>query len=185
MSLIVDAVRFSNDITFEAQLLSPGTGTDSFKAGPGALAGGTGSVTIGHDATSLQSGCVYIGNTASGTGLNSTGVGRLARTNNADNATALGSLSQVGVGHNNSVALGSSSLTTAVNQLMIGHASVPLNVVIAGTGDLQCGNGIGVWGTTPPGSQPTVIGSRGGNAALTSLLTTLAATGLFVDGTSA
>jgi len=45
--------------------------------------------------------------------------------------------------------------------------------------------GLGVFGAAPPIAQPTVTGSRGGNAALASLLTALAATGLIVDGTSA
>lgn len=46
------------------------------------------------------------------------------------------------------------------------------------------GENVGFFGTGPI-AQPTVTGSRGGNAALTSLLTQLAALGLIVDGTSA
>jgi hypothetical protein len=45
-------------------------------------------------------------------------------------------------------------------------------------------NKIGFFTATPI-AQPTVTGSRGGNAALASLLTQLAALGLIVDGTSA
>lgn len=45
--------------------------------------------------------------------------------------------------------------------------------------------GISAFGATPPATQPTVTGSRGGNAALASLLTTIAATGLIIDGTTA
>ena len=45
-------------------------------------------------------------------------------------------------------------------------------------------SGLGFWATTPPTSQPTVTGSRGGNAALASLLTILASYGLFIDGSS-
>ena len=44
--------------------------------------------------------------------------------------------------------------------------------------------GIGVHGATPPTSAPTVTGSRGGNAALASLLTALASYGLSVDSTT-
>lgn len=44
--------------------------------------------------------------------------------------------------------------------------------------------GVGFHGTTPV-AKPTVTGSRGGNAALASLLTALAAYGLITDGTSA
>jgi hypothetical protein len=36
-----------------------------------------------------------------------------------------------------------------------------------------------------PGTQPTVSGSRGGNAALADLLTELAAIGLIIDSSSA
>jgi hypothetical protein len=43
---------------------------------------------------------------------------------------------------------------------------------------------IGVWGATPV-ARPTVTGSRGGNAALASLLTQLATVGLIVDSSSA
>jgi hypothetical protein len=42
---------------------------------------------------------------------------------------------------------------------------------------------IGFFGTTPV-AKPTVTGSRGGNAALASLLTQLAAMGLIVDSTT-
>jgi hypothetical protein len=45
--------------------------------------------------------------------------------------------------------------------------------------------GLGVYGTAPPASAPTISGSRGGNAALASLITALAATGLIIDGTTA
>jgi hypothetical protein len=43
--------------------------------------------------------------------------------------------------------------------------------------------GLGFYGHAP-GAQPTVAGSKGGNAALTSLMTALAGLGLVVDGTS-
>lgn len=42
-----------------------------------------------------------------------------------------------------------------------------------------------VSGTLSIGTVPTITGSRGGNAALASLLTALAAMGLIIDGTSA
>ena len=45
--------------------------------------------------------------------------------------------------------------------------------------------GIGFFGTAAPTSKPTVTGSRGGNAALASLLTQLAACGLLTDSTTA
>lgn len=46
------------------------------------------------------------------------------------------------------------------------------------------GANVGFYGTAPA-TQQTPTGSRGGNAALASLLTALAATGIIVDGTSA
>lgn len=46
------------------------------------------------------------------------------------------------------------------------------------------GSAVGFYGSTPV-VQPTVVGSRGGNAALASLLTFLASQGLIVDGSSA
>jgi hypothetical protein len=45
------------------------------------------------------------------------------------------------------------------------------------------GQKVGFYGATPT-TKPTVTGSRGGNAALASLLTALAAQGLIVDGSS-
>jgi hypothetical protein len=52
-------------------------------------------------------------------------------------------------------------------------------------GDLNHdGSGVGFYGTAPA-AKPTITGSRGGNAALESLLTALAAQGLITDSTSA
>ena len=45
--------------------------------------------------------------------------------------------------------------------------------------------GAGFFGATPPAAKPAVAGSRGGNAALASLLTALAAYGLITDSSSA
>ena len=46
-------------------------------------------------------------------------------------------------------------------------------------------DGIGAWGATPPSTKPSVTGSRGGNAALASLITALASYGLITDSTTA
>ena len=46
-------------------------------------------------------------------------------------------------------------------------------------------DGFGVWGATAPTSKPSVTGSRGGNAALASLITALASYGLITDNTTA
>lgn len=62
-----------------------------------------------------------------------------------------------------------------------------LNLKLTNVSKFRVGKqgGLGAFGTAPPTAQPTVTGSRGGNAALASLLTALAATGLIIDGTSA
>jgi hypothetical protein len=51
--------------------------------------------------------------------------------------------------------------------------------------DLRLSRGLGAFGATPPTSKPTVTGSRGGNAALASLLTALESFGLITDSSSA
>ena len=56
-------------------------------------------------------------------------------------------------------------------------------VVLSG-GMVSLAGNFAVNGATPP-AKPTVTGSRGGNAALASLLTALASYGLIVDGTTA
>jgi hypothetical protein len=45
-------------------------------------------------------------------------------------------------------------------------------------------NGLGAFGATPVTARPTVTGAKGGNAALTSLMTALSAYGLVTDSTS-
>lgn len=53
------------------------------------------------------------------------------------------------------------------------------------TGKFKVGNGSAKWSALPygSGSAPVVTGSRGGNAALASLLTQLAAAGVITDNT--
>jgi hypothetical protein len=66
-------------------------------------------------------------------------------------------------------------------------ANCPLLLQGNGTGGVQVattGQAVGFYGTAP-GAKPTVTGSRGGNAALESLLSALAALGLITDSTTA
>ncbi len=65
----------------------------------------------------------------------------------------------------------------------LGSSSLRYSTVYSQTIDLS--NGLGLFGSTPVTAKPTVSGSRGGNAALTSLLTALASYGLIVDSTTA
>jgi hypothetical protein len=56
-------------------------------------------------------------------------------------------------------------------------------MAVAHDGSLFLGANIGFYGTTPQ-PQPTVTGSKGGNAALASLMTALSGLGLVVDSTT-
>ena len=56
-------------------------------------------------------------------------------------------------------------------------------VILSGTTGVQINSDVGFFGTTPV-AQPTITGSRGGNAALASLLTALADYGLIIDSST-
>lgn len=69
----------------------------------------------------------------------------------------------------------------------MGFSGLLMKISAAGemlVSSLNAGGGIGLYGKTDPGQQ-TVTGSRGGNAALASLLTALANYGIIIDGTTA
>jgi hypothetical protein len=104
------------------------------------------------------------------------------------------------------VAITSSKFTVGTatnNQLMItagGNSGNNITFNRSGTGGMtfysaltfvsppNLNGGIGVWGQSPgslPASKPTVSGSRTDGTALTSLLTTMASYGFFVDSTVA
>lgn len=77
------------------------------------------------------------------------------------------------------------SSASAVIALGVGATYTNVRIQSAGTTRIQTNaTGMGFFNTTPI-AQPTVTGSRGSNAALTSLLTHLASFGLIVDGSSA
>lgn len=63
------------------------------------------------------------------------------------------------------------------------HPTLPSRMEIAGQVSLS--GGLGFYGAAPIPARPTITGSRGGNAALASLLTTLASLGLITDSSSA
>lgn len=82
----------------------------------------------------------------------------------------------------------------------VADATITPTVVLSSTAAVlsaaavPCGAGVpvrlgpltnSVTGGIPVASRPTVTGSRGGNAALASLVTQLAALGLIIDGTTA
>lgn len=80
------------------------------------------------------------------------------------------------------------ALSTVFLSLAASDASGVVVVTTGTTNGVRIGSGIsdklGFWGATP-GPVPTVTGSRGGNAALASLLSGLAARGLIIDSSSA
>jgi hypothetical protein len=92
----------------------------------------------------------------------------------------LGSRSEVLAAHDQAIALGRLAVSTAANRMTVGTVSGATTYDM----ELQLGKGLGVWRTPPPSSKPTVTGSKGGNAALASLLTALASYGLITDSTT-
>lgn len=100
---------------------------------------------------------------------------RVESATDANNLVSDGSANTVQVG----AATASDSAKFYVNGKISASGEVEIN------GDLNHdGSNIGFFATAPT-TQKTVTGSRGGNAALASLLTHLAAYGLIVDGSSA
>lgn len=115
-------------------------------------------VSIGRLSRAYQSTSVAIGNNAhvntpsSGDSTGAIALGPSARVGDAtpaagcDAAVALGASASVGAGHLNSMALGFGAATTASNR-----------VTFASTLEVEIGQGLAVWGVTPPGSQPAKI----------------------------
>ena len=124
---------FSVSIDKDGSLLSPGTGARSFRAGPGALAGGIGSIAIGDVALSAGLGAISIGDAAgdSGVGINSTAIGvnsEAAGTNGVALGTNAG---DAGLG-NNSISIGNGSDAVGTGAIAIGQsAQAVLNNSIA------------------------------------------------------
>lgn len=64
------------------------------------------------------------------------------------------------------------------------NLGAPLTIARS-TGNATFGNSISAWNATPPAAKPAVTGSRGGNAAVASLLTALASYGFITDSSTA
>jgi hypothetical protein len=80
---------------------------------------------------------------------------------------------------------GSGAMTTQYGLYVDALAKGSTNYAIyTNSGDIRLGGNIGFYATTPAAKQ-TVSGSRGGNAALASLLTALATIGLITNSSSA
>lgn len=152
-------------VTWDGSRFYPaGAGVQSTLAGGGAAqANGTFATSYGYGAGATGTETMASGHGSAATALRASAYGR---------ATV--------ASHSGSVALGAFAATTAAGRCNIGTIGSGTNDL-----DLQIGKGLGIFGATPPSSKPTVTGSRGGNAALASLLTTLAVAGHFTDSTSA
>ena len=74
---------------------------------------------------------------------------------------------------------------TAINAVLINRTGTVVDQIeLRGTAIKLNSTTLGFYGTTPA-AKPTISGSRGGNAALASLLTQLAGLGLITDSTTA
>ena len=162
----------------------PSTGASSEAFGSGALAqaasslcvgrssfattAGLNSAAIGNPATVSAENAVAVGNTVVASGARATSVGfgsfcggpdgvalgyNASINGAATGAIAVGSGATVVSGHTNSIAIGASAATTAANR-----------VTFASALEVEIGQGLGVWGATPPASQPLKINDPAGGA---------------------
>lgn len=155
-------------------------------AGPSAVASADSALAVGYLANAGGASSIAVGASAAASGSYATaiGAGTIA---SGDRSVALGY--NAAASHSDAMAIGSGAATTATSQIVLG---APTHVVyVPGTfrllGDGVIGGGgskIGFYGTIGV-TQPTVTGSRSGNAALAALLTSLASTGLIVNSSSA
>lgn len=155
------------------------TGINGIAIGAGSSAD-IDSVVIGTSATGplvTTPNAVVIGKSAVVSVNRGMAIGWSASVSTLNNGIAFGHAASVT--HQGAIAMGRDAISTGTKRLTAG--------TIGGSRDMeiQCGLGFAAWGSTPPLTQPTVTGSRGGNAALASLLTALAATGLIIDGSTA
>jgi hypothetical protein len=207
-ALDVNATVFGYDTQAGGNAVAVGAlsraGTDAVAVGYRASTlGKTGGVAVGKDAAASEDHGVAIGPTARVQGASGVAVGSGARTGSLADSVALGANAQalayrsvalgqgalVGAGHDYSIAIGNGVTTTADHQARIGDADT--TVVIPGAFRQVGGSAVfgaadkklGFYGSAGI-NRPTVVGSRGGNATLASLLTLLASMGLIVDGTS-
>lgn len=178
------AVGVSATTGISSKLRNTAIGTFSTAAGTDAVAVGRSTGASAASTTALGAGATASADDATAVGALSiagsaacTSVGKSTAT--ADGGTALGKSAQVFGTHTNSVAIGRDSRSTAAQCTTLGR----VGGTAAQIQDLQVSGGFGANGTAPQVA-PAVTGSRGGNVALASLLTTLAAIGLITDSTT-
>lgn len=183
-------------------LYSNTSGNASIAIGDGALRSVTvgGNLAVGISALYGPGGVLT---NATTTGLRQTAVGYQTGQNSSTQRNDIVAIGyQALVGGNNAIAIGSgvlagaagtvaigkdsagtSASTTTANEIKLGTALHTLNII----GNASIGgssNNLGFYAATPAAKQ-AVTGSRGGNAALASLLTALATIGLITDSSTA
>lgn len=152
-------------------------GDQSTALGQGSFAASTNALAIGRN-TNASADSAAVGTNAVSS-VDAVAVGNSANAG-VEGGIALGESASALPTHTNAVAIGKNSLTTAAQRTTLGKVGGTASEIQ----DLQISGGFGANGTTPLVA-PSVTGSRGGNAALASLLTTLASIGLITDNTTA
>ncbi|KKM13772.1 hypothetical protein LCGC14_1712820 [marine sediment metagenome] len=179
------------NIVGKISVRASGGAANSEQYGASSLASGVNATAVagvvtGDDSSAVGNSALITGDKSSGIGADAnisvdeaSFVGRLVNIA-ANGGSVLGAGGKVLAGHINAVAIAFASESTATQRTTIGR----VGGTAAQLQDLQVSGGFGANGTVPLVA-PSVTGSRGGNAALASLLTTLASIGLITDDTSA
>lgn len=153
---------------------SVSAGFDSFAAGTSANAGFDNSVSVGPGSSVTGISGVSVG--PSSTAAQTAFAGGASVSAAATDSVGIGRSITIGAGHTKSVCIGKNCATSAASQFQIGASGDPLDM--RSYGQFQLTNGLGIWNTTPPGSQPASIANATGGvvidvqcrAALNSLL---------------
>lgn len=146
----------------------------SLAAGQNADATGIAASAVGQNAQATAIGASAFGQNSVAGGVDTVALGRLTIANGLE-SIAIGKNATTGT-FTRAIAIGRGATAIANNDGQWGSAAFPV--------DLRVHGRFGANGSTPQAAT-SVTGSRGGNAALASLLTALAAAGLITDNTTA
>lgn len=133
----------------------------SLAAGDSASASGHSSTAVGRDTDSSGGSAFSGGNGATAVGNNSVALGSFASSGQAD-SISIGNSSQVQGGHTRAMAFGANAMSSAANRATFGSVGTPFELEV--TDNLLVASGVGVWGVTPPGAQPSKINDPSGGA---------------------
>lgn len=154
--------------------------------GSRSTASGVSAMAMGYHAQGTGASSIAIGDTTQASGDYATAIGAGAVAS-GDRSAAFGYLASAT--HDDAMAIGAGAVTTALNQIVLGASThvvyVPGTFRLLGDGIIGSNTSkVGFFGTIGT-TQPTVTGSRSGNAALAAILTALADLGLIVDSSTA